>query len=139
MPCVTKKFDEPICSYTRASSELRKAWLSLFKEKYYWRPEYESRIKKNFNKKGSEGLSRALSSARKNKQRPEWIILPIWVQLLEQWRDGKFISKCNTNKKTRTLMWAWRCTRGDLSPSQSTADDMRKSIKKQHPQKKYFC
>ncbi|CAH9124646.1 unnamed protein product [Cuscuta epithymum] len=101
MPCITKKFDEPIRSYTRASPGLKKAWLSLFNEKYYWRPEYHSRITKNFNKKGSEGLSRALSSARKTKQCPEWIILPIWVQLLEQWRDAKFISKCNTNKKNR--------------------------------------
>ncbi|CAH9071453.1 unnamed protein product [Cuscuta epithymum] len=65
MPCLKKKIDEPILSYKEASPELQNIWLNLFKERYTWRPEHEYRIQKNFNSKGSAGLSHALSAVRK--------------------------------------------------------------------------
>ncbi|CAH9123501.1 unnamed protein product [Cuscuta epithymum] len=101
MPCLKKKFDEPILSYTEASPELKNIWLNLFKERYTWRPEHNYRICKNFNSKGSAGLSRALSAVRKSKKRPNWIIKSLWTQLLVKWGDIKYIQKCETNQKNR--------------------------------------
>ena len=53
----------------------------LLQRRYWWHPEHNNIIRKNFEKKGVARLKDVLSDAREKRMKPQWIHEEVWKVL----------------------------------------------------------
>ena len=69
---------------------------------YYWHPDNETQIRRNFEYRGATRLMDILGYARKYNKKPKWLPPSIWNDMLKHWSDNDNFKKLSQqNKKNR--------------------------------------
>ncbi|KAI0519860.1 hypothetical protein KFK09_007321 [Dendrobium nobile] len=66
-----------------------------------WLPEYSTRIRSNFERRGATRLRDMFTDIRKSGQRPNWIGEGVWADLSSAWATPEFIKMREQNKQNR--------------------------------------
>ncbi|XP_028550090.1 uncharacterized protein LOC114579497 [Dendrobium catenatum] len=70
-------------------------------KEFRWLPEYSTRIRSNFERRGATRLRDMFTDIRKSGQRPNWIGEGVWADLSSAWATPEFIKMREQNKQNR--------------------------------------
>ena len=74
----------------------------LAQKHYYWHPDNETQIRRNFEYRGATRLRDILGYARKYNKKPKWLPPSVWNDMLKHWSDNDNFKKLSQqNKKNR--------------------------------------
>ncbi|PKU64992.1 hypothetical protein MA16_Dca004607 [Dendrobium catenatum] len=68
---------------------------------FYWLPQYNEEIRKNFEKCGSTRMRGMFTEIRKSGERPLWIGESVWVELNSAWGSLKYNRITEQNRQNR--------------------------------------
>uniref|UniRef100_A0A7C9E475 Uncharacterized protein n=2 Tax=Opuntia streptacantha TaxID=393608 RepID=A0A7C9E475_OPUST len=80
---------------------IHELWFGEFERRYWWLPEHDNIIKKNFEKKGAARLKDILSDAHEKRMKPQWMNEEVWEGLYNYWDTPEFKAKAERNKRNR--------------------------------------
>lgn len=96
------KYPRPWTTWWEVPQSQRDVWFNEFKKYYYWHPDNELHIRRNFESRGATRLKDILGYARKYNKRPKWLPPSVWNEMLKHWsEDDKFKKLSQQNKKNR--------------------------------------
>ncbi|KAL0906706.1 hypothetical protein M5K25_025221 [Dendrobium thyrsiflorum] len=98
---IRSKYDAPYLSWKKIPKEVRDMWFREFQKDFRWLPAHGSRIRTNFEKRGSTRLRDMFTDIRKSGQRPLWIGERVWANLTKAWASPKFTKLREQNKQNR--------------------------------------
>jgi len=79
----------------------------LLQRRYWWHPEHNNIIRKNFKKKGTVRLKDILSDAREKRMKQQWVNKEVWKGLCNYWDTPEFKAKAERNKRNRASNCRW--------------------------------
>ncbi|KAG2396187.1 hypothetical protein LR48_Vigan09g256700 [Vigna angularis] len=91
---IKDQFLQPWPSWGAIPAEDREPFWQRFKQDVQWIAEHEAQIKKNFQSKASQRLSKIFRDARITGRRPYWMGEHIWNSLLAHWTSPDYRNKC---------------------------------------------
>ncbi|KAH0461291.1 hypothetical protein IEQ34_008866 [Dendrobium chrysotoxum] len=78
------------------------SWQKIPKEKEFcWLPQYIDRIRKNFEKRGSNHMRDMFTDLRKSGQRPLWMGESVWAELSAAWSSPNYSRRRDQNRQNR--------------------------------------
>ena len=73
----------------------------ILQKRFYWAPEHDSQIRRNFEEKGASRLKDTFGELRKRGKQPLWLSECTWKSLQEYWTSEKFKKVSAQVKKNR--------------------------------------
>ena len=73
----------------------------ILQKRFYWAPEHDPQIRKNFNEKGISRLKDTVGELRKKNKQPLLLSNSTWKSLQEYWASEKFKKMSAQVKKNR--------------------------------------
>ncbi|KAI0522839.1 hypothetical protein KFK09_005224 [Dendrobium nobile] len=98
---IKNKYDAPYLSWKKIPKPVRDMWFGEFQKEFRWLPEYSTRIRSNFERRGATRLRDMFTDIRKSGQRPNWIGEGVWADLSSAWATPEFIKMREQNKQNR--------------------------------------
>ncbi|KAI0502377.1 hypothetical protein KFK09_017326 [Dendrobium nobile] len=98
---IKNKYDAPYLSWKKIPKPVRDMWFGEFQKEFRWLPEYSTRIRSNFERRGATRLRDMFTDIRKFGQRPNWIGEGVWADLSSAWATPEFIKMREQNKQNR--------------------------------------
>ncbi|KAI0498034.1 hypothetical protein KFK09_021275 [Dendrobium nobile] len=83
------------------ASKFRRKKITTSRKEFRWLPEYSTRIRSNFERRGATRLRDMFTDIRKSGQRPNWIGEGVWADLSSAWATPEFIKMREQNKQNR--------------------------------------
>ena len=75
---------------------------TLAQKHYYWHPDNETHIRRNFEYRGTIRLRNILRYAKKYNKKPKWLPPSVWNEIVKHWSEDDNFKKLNQqNKKNR--------------------------------------
>ncbi|KAI0515913.1 hypothetical protein KFK09_008583 [Dendrobium nobile] len=98
---IKNKYDAPYLSWKKIPKPVRDMWFGEFQKEFRWLPEYSTRIRSNFERRGATRLRDMFTDIRKSGQCPNWIGEGVWPDLSSVWATPEFIKMREQNKQNR--------------------------------------
>ncbi|XP_020686615.1 uncharacterized protein LOC110102576 [Dendrobium catenatum] len=98
---IRSKFDAPYVSWKKIPQEVRDIWFKEFERDFYWLPQHNAKIRKNFEKRGSTLLRDMFTYIRKSGERALWISESVWDELTRIWASLDDSKRRDQNKMNR--------------------------------------
>jgi len=74
----------------------------LSQKYYYWLPQHDRQVRRNFDISGAKQLKNLFAYARKLGKGPDWVSPDNWARLLKYWEGPDFQKLSAQNKKNRS-------------------------------------
>ncbi|KAI0492765.1 hypothetical protein KFK09_027041 [Dendrobium nobile] len=98
---IQSKFDAPYASWKKIPKEVRDIWFREFEIDFYWLPQHNSKIRENFEKRGSTRLRDMFTDMKKSGERALWISESVWDELTRIWASLDYSKRRDQNKMNR--------------------------------------
>ncbi|XP_020676575.2 uncharacterized protein LOC110095388 [Dendrobium catenatum] len=96
---IKNKYDSPYLSWKKIPKPVRDIWFGEFQKEFRWLPEYSTRIRTNFERRGATRLKDMFTNIKKSGQHPNWIGEGVWADLSSAWATPEFVKMREQNKQ----------------------------------------
>ncbi|KAH0459255.1 hypothetical protein IEQ34_012069 [Dendrobium chrysotoxum] len=98
---IWNRYDAPFLSWQKILKDVRNLWFREFEKEFCWLPQHNDRIRKNFEKRGSNRMRDMFTNLRKSGQRPLWMGESVWAKLSTAWSSLDYSRRRDQNRQNR--------------------------------------